>query len=123
MTMSALIMIVAGIILSFLPAEVGSLMDLKGAPWDNVILQILGAMYFSFGMINWMAKANLIGGIYGRPIAVGNFAHFMMGGLALIKVYYNSHELAMLPLTIIYLVLGVLFGIVLFTHPIQDKTD
>jgi hypothetical protein len=35
-------------------------------------------------MLNWMARANRIGGIYSRPVAMGNFLHFTMGALVLL---------------------------------------
>ena len=50
-----------------------------------IVLQLLGGLYFGFGMLNWTAKGNLTGGIYSRPVAMGNLTHFVMGGLALLK--------------------------------------
>ena len=68
-------------------------------------------------MINWTAKANLIGGIYGRPIAIGNLTHFFIGSMALMK----SGVLFLLPLTIIYSVMAVVFFIVFVTHPVKEQ--
>jgi hypothetical protein len=122
MTLSALTMGVAGIILSFMPHEI---LRYVGSTTitilDPLVLQILGAVYFGFGMVNWTAKANLIGGIYGRPIAMGNFCHFAIGGLALIKGYFSKPEMTLLTLSIVYIGFGILFGVVLFRHPISDK--
>ena len=36
-----------------------------------LFLQILGAIYLGFGILNWTAKGTLIGGIYNKPIALG----------------------------------------------------
>lgn len=124
MTISALTMGVTGIILSFLPHELlHYLRPTTGTILDSLILQILGALYFAFAMVNWTAKANLIGGIYSRPIAVGNLAHFTIGALALIKGYFSNHETVVLVLSIIYTVFTILFTIVFFRHPVKSKID
>tara|TARA_R110000850_G_scaffold18873_9_gene57913 strand:+ start:969 stop:1307 length:339 start_codon:yes stop_codon:yes gene_type:complete len=43
------------------------------------LLQILGALYFGFGMLNWMNKGRPIGGIYNRPVAIANLSHCRIG--------------------------------------------
>ena len=116
MTITAAILGSTGVILTFFPQEVSNTLQIDKA--NSIIFQILGSLYFAFAILNWMAKANLIGGIYGRPIAMANFAHFMMGALALIKSgINNSNILFIWPAMTSYLILAVLFGIVLFTSP------
>ena len=58
-------------------------------------------------MLNWMAKGTLIGGIYNKPIAIGNFTHFTIGGLALIKIIteINAHTEIIIFLTVFYVIL------------------
>ena len=89
---------VLGILLTFIPSEI---LKFLGDPQPQqaavIALQMAGALYFGFAMINWTARANLIGGIYGRPIAIGNVMHFFIGAMALM----NGGNLALLPLTII----------------------
>lgn len=120
MTLSSLLMGAAGIILSFAPSEVLQYLKIESAiAVEVVIMQILGALYFAFAMVNWTAKANLIGGIYGRPIAIGNLTHFVIGALALIKSYFSNHESVILIFAVIYAVFAVLFSIVFFTHPVK----
>jgi Na+-driven multidrug efflux pump len=122
MTISALTMGVAGIVLSFLPHELlNYLTSTTGTVLDSLILQILGALYFAFAMVNWTAKANLIGGIYSRPIAIGNLIHFTIGALALIKEYFSNHEMVILTLTVIYTAFAILFAMVFFKHPVKEK--
>ncbi len=122
MTISALTMGITGIILSFLPHELlNYLSSTTGTVLDALILQILGALYFAFAMVNWTAKANLIGGIYSRPIAIGNLAHFTIGALALIKGYISNQEMIILTSSIIYIVFAILFTIVFFRHPVKGK--
>jgi Na+-driven multidrug efflux pump len=124
MTISALTMGVAGIVLSFLPHELlNYLTSTTGTVLDSLILQILGALYFAFAMVNWTAKANLIGGIYSRPIAIGNLIHFAVGALALIKGYFSNQEVVILTLAVIYTAFAILFAIVFFKHPVKEKMD
>jgi hypothetical protein len=86
-----------------------------------VTLQLLGALYFGFAMVNWTAKANLIGGIYARPIAIGNLTHFVVGMFAVIKAYSVSHEKVLLIAGIIYLIFAACFSFVFFTHPVKKE--
>jgi len=84
----------------------------------TLIIQIVGALYLGFAMMNWMAKAVLIGGIYARPLCMGNFLHFTIAALALIKATVNNTSLKYVWVaTIVYSIFAILFGIVLFTSP------
>ncbi|HXR84136.1 MAG TPA: hypothetical protein VN722_07500 [Hanamia sp.] len=120
MTVSAIILGVTGIILSFFPVEVSNYLGFAGT--EFIILQILGALYFAFGLINWTAKANLIGGIYSRPVAIGNFAHFMIGALALVKLSFHSAAPSYIWIAaVIYSTFAVFFGYIFFTSPVAKN--
>ena len=122
MVSAAAVMGVAGIALSFLPEEIAGYLHLGTAPLLPLLLQVLGAVYLGFAILNWTAKANLIGGIYSRPVALGNFLHFAMAALALLKGLRTS-QLSGAPWLVagIYVVFAVLFGFVLFGHPIRKQ--
>jgi hypothetical protein len=124
MTLSAIVLGATGILFTFMPQEVLALLQTYSNsthPLDALILQLMGAMYFGFAMINWTAKANLIGGIYGRPIAIGNFVHFAVGALAILKVYISTHEAVLIAPTLIYALFAIVFGLVFFTHPVKES--
>lgn len=109
-----------GIGLSFLPNELATYMDWKES--NSIILQILGALYFGFAMANWMSKGNLIGGIYNRPLAVGNFSHFFIATLVLIKITMRgSQPYGMIAVTIVYSIFAIAFAYILFTHPVKES--
>ncbi len=121
MKASALLMAVLGVIASFLPQEIlaasGAPPGLAGVLW----IQITGALYLGFGALNWMARGNLLGGIYSRPVALGNFIHFAVAGVVLLKAVIAGHlPAAFLASALVYSTFGVWFGIVLFTHPLKD---
>ncbi len=123
MTASAIAMGIVGILLSFMPHEILNYLNQAAtAGMDAVVLQVLGALYFAFAMVNWTAKANLIGGIYARPIAIGNLTHFTVAAFALIKHYTVSPTTLLLVITIAYVVGALLFAFVFFSHPVRDNT-
>ena len=48
-----------------------------------VLAQLYGSALFGLAITSWMARTMLLGGIYGRSIVVGGFAHALVGMLAL----------------------------------------
>lgn len=116
MTASAILMGTVGVLLTFLPHEVASYSALPEG--SSIVLQLCGALYFGFAILNWMAKGNLIGGIYSKPVAVANFAHFLVAGLALFKYSHNSMSYIGIA-AIIYLIFATLFGYVFFFNPLS----
>uniref|UniRef100_UPI00404B063D hypothetical protein n=1 Tax=Fulvivirga sp. TaxID=1931237 RepID=UPI00404B063D len=115
MIASSLLLGAIGILLTFLPHEISA--AIKSANTDPIILQIVGALYFGFAMLNWTAKDNLIGGIYGRPITIGNMSHFIIGGLALIKFAFRNASPLMWAIAIFYAVFAISFGYIFMNHP------
>ena len=123
MTASAIFLGLIGICLIFLPKETTEYIGISPSETIQVILQITGALYFGFAMLNWTAKGSIIGGIYNRPVAISNFSHFLIGGLALVRGLTDNHELSYIVwiLAGIYSIFAILFGIVLFRHPASEK--
>lgn len=115
MSASAFFLGSVGILLTFMPQEVSQMLLLVGSP---ILFQLLGALYFAFALLNWTAKGNLIGGIYSRPVAIGNFAHFMIGALALIELILLQPFNFLSIFAILYLIFAILFGWVFFTNPV-----
>jgi hypothetical protein len=116
MMISALVMGIGSLVLLFFPLE-------AAAQWgqtqsSSVLFQLLGALYFGFAMLNWTAKAKLIGGIYSRPVSIGNFYHFLIGSLAIAKSAFSGLVSPVLTvLAFVYLLFAVVFGYVFFIHP------
>ena len=119
---SALLLGMTGISLTFLPAEILHYYHLETA--NNLILQIPGALYLGFAMLNWTAKGNLIGGIYSRPVSIANFTHFFVGGITLIKLLLiNSSSTSLLIAAIIYMTYAILFGYITFFTSARKKMN
>ncbi|RYU89654.1 hypothetical protein EWM62_14500 [Mucilaginibacter terrigena] len=117
--LSAMFLAVAGMGLTFFPQELNAYIAIGVNKYFTLIIQIMGALYFGFAMINWMAKGSIIGGIYNRPLVIGNFAHFFIGGIALVKVVLADDHMpaAIWILAGIYSVFAILFGILFNRHP------
>ncbi|WP_303310481.1 hypothetical protein [Hymenobacter sp. BT730] len=122
MTLSAAVLALAGLSLTFMPDEIARLCGISPAPAFTLLLQLLGALYFAFAMLNWMAKGSRIGGIYNRPIALANFAHFFIVALAFLKAVINTPQLptALWLVAGVYGLFAVLFGLILFRHPLAE---
>ena len=119
MTSSALFCGIIGILLLFLPNEIAEYLNVEPTIISILFLKILSALYLGFGILNWTVKGSLIGGIYNRPIALGNLLHFVVGSIELIKVISNiqTHREIIIFLTALYIIFGVLFAYVLKNNP------
>ena len=120
MSLSAIVMGLTGIILTFFPQEIAGFFKMADA--NIILLQVLGGLYFGFAMLNWAAKANLTGGIYSRPVTIGNLAHFVIVGLALLKFgSRNTSNIYVWIAVILYLIFAILFEIVFFTRLVVNN--
>lgn len=119
MTSSALFLAIMGILSSFFPKEIIGYLNIDKNVITTLFFQILSALYLGYAILNGMAKGSTIGGIYNRPIAIGNLMHFGVGALALIKMVsqIEEHSEIIISLTIVYTIFTVGFGYVFFTLP------
>ncbi|MBK8392540.1 MAG: hypothetical protein IPL23_26175 [Saprospiraceae bacterium] len=83
--MSAIYMGIMGIIFIIIPDIVLAQLKIEFNNTTILMLQLMGALYYGFAMLNWMTKSALIGGIFNRPIAVANFTHFFIAGISLLR--------------------------------------
>lgn len=121
MIISAIFLAVNGFGLSFFPNEISLLLTNDDNHIFILILQILGALYLGFSYVNWMSKNSLIGGIYNKPLLIGNTLHFLTASIAMIKLVFkfeNNHQL-IIAHTIIYCLFTLCFGYVFFSDPFK----
>ena len=118
---STLFLGISGAVLTFLPNEVIYKLNLVPNPLSTLTFQLLGALILGFAMLNWMNKDGLIGGIYSKPLVVGNLMHFGVGVMALVKIIsiVELHSVIIISLTVIYAVFVILFAYVFRTNPSQ----
>lgn len=121
LSLSAIAMGLTGLLLEFFPHETLDYLGVSSAGPAPLLMQLTGALYLGFAMTNWMAKGITIGGIYARPLAIGNFMHFVVAALATIKSAATGQTPVVWVIAVVYSIFAVLFGIVAFTHPKQAK--
>jgi len=93
MTSSSLILAVAGIFTLFAPDVLLSALGVAVTAQLAVLVQLLGALYFSFALMNWTAKDSAIGGIYARPVSLANFSHFFVAHFCLLNIYSPTNSI------------------------------
>lgn len=118
MIASAIFLMLLGLVLLFLPQETLVRFGSPPVPALTVVMQLAGALYTGFAMLNWAAQATLIGGIYSRPVALGNLVHFAIGALSALHFVLGGYRNGvLLAVAVLYLVFAIAFGFVVFTHP------
>lgn len=85
MTTSAVSMGLLGLAIMLFPDVILGAVSPSAAGGAAVLVKLLGAAYLGMAVLDWMARENLIGGIYSRPVAVGNFTHFLAAAIVLAK--------------------------------------
>lgn len=119
MTTSAIFMGVIGVLLSFLPNEITNYLSIAPNSITILFFMLMSSLYLGFGLLNWMAKGTLIGGIYNKPIAIGNLMHFGVGAIALVKVAskIEMHSEIVISLAVAYLIFAILFFLIFRNNP------
>ena len=123
MISSAVFLALAGVATAFFPDRV---LATHGTAPDNatlLLIQMMGALYLGFAMLNWSARGVLIGGIYARPIALGNFLHFGMVAILLAKAAAHFGVLQLAISAAVFAVFAISFGIVLFRPPVPRRPE
>ena len=72
LTVSALVLLLLGGALMFAPDELAVWTGTATSSNGALGLQLFGGALLGFAILNWMSRGNRIGGIYARPIALGN---------------------------------------------------
>lgn len=122
MISSALFLGVLGVGAWFLPQEIIAYAGVSETPFTVALLQGLGALSLGFAALDWMARGVVIGGIYARPLALGNFLHFAAGTGLLLKALAGGGPLLELGVgTVAYGLFALWFGAVLFSDPTRAR--
>jgi len=123
MIASAVFLAALGFATSFLPEKV---LGLHGTVPDTptlLLVQMTGALYLGFAILNWTARGVLIGGIYARPVALGNVLHFAMVAVMLIKAAIVHGVVQLAISATVFSVFAIWFGLVLFRPPSSVVRD
>ena len=115
---SAALMAAGGLVLQFAPHEVLAYAGYPASGLAPVLVQVLGALYLGFALLNWMSKGVRMGGIYARPLALGNGLHWLVGAFTLLHYALQiPTQAGAWAWTAGYALFAGLFGAVMFSSP------
>lgn len=123
MMLSAVFMVIAGLITSYFPDRV---LETHGTVPDGptvLLIQMMGALYLGFALLNWTARGVIIGGIYARPLALGNFLHFAMVAVMLTREAIEHGVVQLATSAAVFSAFAIGFGILLFRPPVPRQPD
>lgn len=87
---------IAGTVLTFIPEELLLWTDGKAGEAAILLVSITGAAMLGFGMMNYMGRNAIYGGIYGKPIILGNLLFHTVTAVHLIKFSINTNDTLMI---------------------------
>ena len=110
MTSSSLVLGSAGVFALFVPDVLLSALGSAATGILSVLVQLMGALYFSMALMNWTVKDSTIGGVYARPVSLANFGHFLTGMLVLLRYeLFTEMNLSLLIVLVVYAIYAVCF--------------
>jgi len=115
MAASSIFLGLSGLALNFLPREILAASGHPSSPALAALLQVAGCSLLGWAMLNWYARGFVLGGIYARPVTLGNLMHFLGAALAIGKTAL-AHGPAgvLLPLFLAYALFAAAFGYLVF---------
>ncbi|NIL95282.1 MAG: hypothetical protein GTO71_12790 [Woeseiaceae bacterium] len=123
MMLSAIFLAIAGLVTSFFPDRV---LETHGTAPDGptlLLIEMMGALYLGFAILNWTARGVLMGGIYARPLALGNFLHFAMVAVMLAREAIDHSVIQLASSAAVFGAFAIGFGIVLFRPPVPRQPE
>ncbi|WP_019587470.1 hypothetical protein [Deinococcus apachensis] len=82
LTVTAVVLFALGLPLLFAADVVAAWLGVPSAGGE-VLAQLAAGGLLGLGVINWWGRGNPIGGIYGRPVGLGNLLCFLSAGASL----------------------------------------
>lgn len=122
LTITSLLLFVAGGAAVFAADEVAGLMDLEVSFETRIFAEFAGIGMLALAIQNWMSRGRPIGGVYARPLGLGNLLFFSTSALTLGR-YLSA---GMLPLEVIavcgvFALLALAFAwLVFFSRPAAE---
>ncbi|WP_144511484.1 multidrug DMT transporter permease [Bacillus sp. FJAT-22090] len=119
---SAVVMGLLGLAGTFIPEEISKILEIDSSPIVPIFLQIIGGLYLGFAMLNWFTRSALIGGIYNKPVVLGNLIHCIVVFFALFRQLAEQFHFISVILTVVYLGFAVWFTLVLRSNPLSNQS-
>jgi hypothetical protein len=112
---TAIVLGVAALSLIFAPELALARLSIAPTPAASALAQLYGAAMFGLAMTSWIARTMLLGGIYGKAVVSGGFAHALVGAFALAQMLRASSGNALVWVACaVYVLLAIGFGTLMF---------
>ncbi len=93
LTLASLLLFATGAVFDFAPQETAATIGLNNSASAALLLQALAGACFGFGLLNWFARTRPMGGIYARPLALGNLLFFAVAAIPLDRSVIHGRSL------------------------------
>lgn len=114
---SAIFMGAAGLGLTFTADDLLRHVRQPDAPILVIFVQMIGALYLGFAVLNWLLRSSIVGGIYGRPLVLANLTHFLIVAIPLVRWAASGAPPGIVVLSVIYAAFAAGFAAVMFREP------
>ncbi|HEY6572442.1 MAG TPA: hypothetical protein VI198_03915 [Candidatus Eisenbacteria bacterium] len=111
---SAILLMCLGVVTLFAPDEIAGLLSKSGVATRGVVVQLLAGALFALGILDWMNRYATIGGIYGRPVVLANFAFFFITATTLARHAPAAGGIAFWGATGVCGILAALYALLFF---------
>lgn len=118
MSSSAIAAGIAAVVLLFAPHELLAFAGFEVTDGLAAGAQLWSGALGGFALVNWMARENLIGGIYNRPLLVANVFHSVVGATTLGRLAAAGGSPAAIGGAAVFTAFAVWFGLTLFRSPV-----
>ena len=117
LTLVAFLLFAAAVVFDFAPQETAAALNMGNSASAALVLQVLAGACFGFGILNWFARKSPMGGIYARPLALGNLLFFLVAAIPLDRVaIHGGQPLAIVVAAIVTSLLALVFIWITFFH-------
>lgn len=115
MEATAIVLGIGALALIFAPELALARLAIAPTPVASALAQLYGAALFGLAITSWFARTMLLGGIYGKAIVAGGFAHSLVGAFALLHTLRASAGNALvIGACVVYVVLAIGFSALMF---------
>ena len=115
---SAVVLLLAGAALLFAPDVLLPAVVTDFPPAAAWLGQLLGAAWLGVAALNWLQRATVLGGIYGRPVVLANVALYFISALSLLRALLGGAVPAALWLVLVpTALLAAAYGALLLRGP------
>lgn len=118
---SSVLLAVLGGALLFFPETSADILSLPDG--SARALPLVGGGQLGFAMLNWAGRGAVYGGIYGRPIVVGNFGNAVVTSSALLRIQMDDGSLPGWFVVAVFLLYLVAFIRLTFWPPFKQDTQ